>query len=383
MEGTTTMIRRTQPLPAPRAARAAAVFLSLALLAAMPTAVADGAQPAHQRATAGTYHRVNLVSDQAGKAQIRDKNLVNPWGVSELPGSPLWVSDNGTDVTTLYTGGIHGGTQSIVPLVVSIPGGAPTGQAANPTTDFVIHGADGSSASAKFLFVGETGHLSGWAPNVPASAAPSTEAQNAIVTPGAVYKGLALGQPSSGPMLYAADFSAGTVDVYNGLFQRVITEGNFQDTTLPRGFGPFNVAVLNGKVYVAYAKQDADREDEIAGAGLGRVDVFSLGGTLLRRLHRTSVLNAPWGMTIAPTGFGRFSGDLLVGNFGDGRIHAFNPVNLRFKGTVVNAQHHPITIDGLWALQPGSGVEGGTDEVVFTAGPDDEMHGLLGTLSAN
>jgi uncharacterized protein (TIGR03118 family) len=136
-------------------------------------------------------------------------------------------------------------------------------------------------------------------------------------------------------------------------------------------------------VYVAYAKQDADREDEIAGSGLGRVDVFSLDGTLMRRLHRTSVLNAPWGLTIAPAGFGRFSGDLLVGNFGDGRIHAFNPVSLRFKGTVVNAHHHPIAIDGLWALQPGNGVEGGTDEVVFTAGPDDEMHGLLGTLSAN
>jgi uncharacterized protein (TIGR03118 family) len=377
------MTNQNQPLAA-RAMRAAAVPLSLTLLAAMPTAVANGAQPAQHRAIAGTYHRVNLVSDQAGKAQIQDANLVNPWGVSALPTSPLWVSDNGTEVATLYAGGIHGGAQSIVPLVVNIPGGAPTGQAANPTTDFVIHGADGSSASAKFLFVGETGHLTGWAPNVPASAPPpSTEAQDAVVTPGAVYKGLALGQTSSGPMLYAADFSAGTVDVYNGLFQRVITEGNFQDATLPRGFGPFDVAVLDGKVYVAYAKQDADREDEIAGAGLGRVDVFSLDGTLMRRLHRTSVLNAPWGLTIAPADFGRFSGDLLVGNFGDGRIHAFNPVNLRFKGTVLNAHHHPITIDGLWALQPGNGVEGGTDEIVFTAGPDDEMHGLLGTLSAN
>src|SRR4051794_19097214 len=372
-----------------RAARAAAVPLSLILLAAMPTAGANGAQPAHHRAAAGTYHRVNLVSDQAGKAQIQDTNLVNPWGVSALPASPtsppspLWVSDNGTDVTTLYAGGVHGGAQSIVPLVVSIPGGAPTGQTANPTTHFVIHAADGSRAPAKFLFVGESGHLSGWAPNVPATATPSTDAQDAVVTPGAVYKGLALGHTGSGPMLYAADFSAGTVDVYNGRFQRVITGGNFQDATLPRGFGPFNVAVLDGKVYVAYAKQDADREDEIAGSGLGRVDVFGLDGTLIRRLNRTSVLNAPWGLTIAPPGFGRFSGDLLVGNFGDGRIHAFNPANLRFKGTLVNAQHHPIAIDGLWALQPGNGVEAGPDEVVFTAGPDDETHGLLGTLSAN
>ena len=301
----------------------------------------------------------------------------------DLPGSPLWVSDNGTDKTTLYSGGIHGGAQSIVPLVVDLPGGAPTGQVANPTSSFVIHGSDGLSAPALFLFVSESGHLTGWAPNVPADVpAPSTEGQDAVVTPGAVYKGLAMGSTSHGPRLYAADFSAGTVDVYNGSFGRVITAGNFRDEQLPRDYVPFNVAVLDGKVYVAFAKPDAEHADEIDGAGLGRVDVFSQNGTLLRRLHRHGVLNAPWGLTIAPAGFGRLSGDLLVGNFGDGRIHAFNPTTLRFKGTVSNAHGSPITIDGLWALLPGNGGEGGTDQILFTAGPDGEADGLLGTLSA-
>jgi uncharacterized protein (TIGR03118 family) len=132
---------------------------------------------------------------------------------------------------------------------------------------------------------------------------------------------------------------------------------------------------------VAYAKQDADREDEIAGPGLARVDIFSLDGQLMRRLPQHGVLNAPWGLTIAPPGFGTFSGDLLVGDFGDGLIHAFNPNNLNLLGTIRDAQHQPIAIDGLWALLPGNGVEAGTDEVIFTAGPDDEAHGLLGTLS--
>jgi uncharacterized protein (TIGR03118 family) len=367
--------------------RAAWIPLSFALLVPAAQAVANDASTttaaAAHKQTQSTYRQINLVSDVPGRAQITDPNLVNAWGASYGPTSPLWVSDNGTDVATLYSGGVHGGTQTIVPLVVSIPGGAPTGQVFNPTSDFVVHGSDGSSAPAVFLFVGETGHLTGWAPTVPATGTPpSTEAQDAVVTPGAIYKGLALAQTPSGPMLYAADFSAGTVDVYNGIFQRVITAGNFQDPQLPARFAPFNVAVLDGKVYVAYAKQDADREDEIAGSGLGRVDVYSLDGQLIHRLFRHAVLNAPWGLTIAPAGFGSFSNDLLVGNFGDGRIHAFDPQTLRFKGTVRRADHSPVSIDGLWALLPGNGREGGTDEVLFTAGPADEEHGLLGTLSA-
>jgi uncharacterized protein (TIGR03118 family) len=338
---------------------------------------ADANTTVHSR-----YAQVNLVSDVPGLAEVTDPNLVNAWGASYLGTSPLWVSDNGTDVTTLYTGGVHGSAQTINPLVVSIPGGAPTGQVSNPTTSFVLHDHAGNSAAARFLFVGESGHLTGWAPNVGGGGmVPSTHAVNAVVTPGAVYKGLAMGGPASAPMLYAADFSAGTVDVYNGHFQRVITSGNFHDARLPDGYGPFNVMVSGGKVYVAYAKQDAHREDEVAGPGRGRVDIFTLQGHLIRRLHAHGTLNAPWGMTKAPAGFGSFSGDLLVGNFGDGRIHAYDPSTLAFRGILRGTNGRAITIDGLWALLPGNGTEGGTDQVLFTAGPKDEAHGLLGTLS--
>ncbi|WP_426561905.1 TIGR03118 family protein [Angustibacter sp. McL0619] len=328
------------------------------------------------------YTQVNLVSDVRGAAQVTDPNLVNPWGASYLGTSPLWVSDNGKDVTTLYAGGVHGTPQTINSLVVSLPGGKPTGQVSNPTTSFLVRDDAGISAPAKFLFVGESGHLSGWAPTVGGGGTvPSTHAVDAVVTPGAVYKGLAMGADPGGPLLYAADFSAGTVDVYNGLFQRVITTGNFQDPKLPAHFAPFNVMVSGDQVYVAYAQQDAAREDEVAGTGRGRVDVFTLQGDLVRRLPAHRTLNAPWGMTIAPAGFGTFSGDLLVGNFGNGRIHAYDRNSLVFQGIVRGAHGTPIKIDGLWALLPGNGMEAGTDQVLFTAGPQDESHGLLGTLS--
>ena len=335
-------------------------------------------------ATFSTYRQVNLVSDVPGMAQVTDPNLVNAWGASYLGGSPLWVSDNGADVATLYSGAVDGAAQTIVPLVVHIPGGAPTGQVSNPTTSFVVHDAAGNAQPARFLFVGETGHLSGWNPSVGGNGAPrSTNAVDAVVTPGAVDKGMAMGQTASGPELYVADFSMGAVEVYNGSFQRVTTAGGFADPRLPAGYAPFDVMVAGGNVYVSYAKQDAARHDEVPGMGRGRVDVFTLDGVLLRRLVGHGVLNAPWGMTIAPAGFGSLSGDLLVGNFGDGRINAFDPSTLRFAGAVRGPDGNALAIDGLWALLPGNGTEGSTHDVLFTAGPDGEAHGLLGLLQAS
>jgi len=370
-------IRRPSSLLAFGAGLGAAVGLLAVSAPAGATAVA-----AHSSAPSA-YRQVNLVSDVPGRAQVTDPHLVNAWGASHLGASPLWVSDNGADVTTLYSGAVNGSPQTIVPLVVSFPGGEPTGQVSNPTTSFNVHDAAGHSAPARFLFVGETGHLSGWNPAVGGTGAPpSTHAVDAVVTPGAVDKGMAMGQTAAGPMLYVADFSAGVVDVYNGDFQRVITKGNFTDTQLPQGYAPFNVMVAGGKVYVSYAKQDSARHDEIAGAGRGRVDVFTQDGVLLRRLSSHSVLNAPWGLTIAPSGFGTFSGDLLVGNFGDGRINAFNPRTLDFAGALRTPGGKAVAIDGLWALLPGYGTEGSTHDVLFTAGPQNEAHGLLGLLHA-
>ncbi len=356
--------------------------VGIATVAVLGLAWVTPAQAGGVTSSASTYRQVNLVSDVAGMAQVTDPNLVNPWGMSFAPTGPLWVSDNGTDVSTLYQGGVHGSPEQVDSLVVSIPGGAPTGQVFNPTSDFVVHASDGSSGPALFVFVGESGHLTGWNPNVPSGNPPSTSAENAVVTRGGIYKGLALGMLDA-PRLYAANFSGGTVDMFNGQFDRVITAGNFVDPKLPVGYAPFNVAVLNGLVYVAYAKQDADKVDEVAGPGLGRLDVFSLSGKLKASMADTRKLNAPWGMTIAPAGFGTFSGELLVGNFGNGRIHAYDPDTLALAGTLADAKNRPISIDGLWALMPGNGVQSGRDEVIFTAGPDGEKHGLLGNIAVN
>jgi uncharacterized protein (TIGR03118 family) len=348
---------------------AAAIALALPLASDVAQASGDSA-----------YIQTNLVSNVPGLAQITDPNLVNAWGASYLPGnpgSPLWVSDNGTGLSTLYAGAVNGSTQGIVPLVVTIPGGDPTGQVSNTTTDFVVGTPGGTTAPAKFIFVGETGHISGWAPTVN-----GTIAQDAKVHPNAVYKGLAMGMTTSGPRLYAANFASGQVEMYNGAWGRVRIPGSFRDGMLPSGYAPFNVAVVGDRVYVAFAKQDAMKHDEIDGAGLGRVDVFNLQGTLLHRAGATGVLDAPWGLTIAPAGFGSFAGDLLVGNFGDGRIHVFTPTSLTLVGTVRDTAGHAIAIDGLWALLPGDGTEASASQVLFTAGPDGESNGLLGVLSA-
>jgi uncharacterized protein (TIGR03118 family) len=332
--------------------------------------------PAGPAGAAGsTYRRTNLVSDVPGRAQVTDPNLVNAWGLTYGPGTPVWVADNGTGKSTLYAGGVHGSAETVTPLVVAIPGGAPTGTVFNPTSGFVVHNG-AASGPATFLFVSESGHLTGWS-----ASSSGASAKDAVVRQGAVWKGLALGRPAAGPRLYAANFSAGRVDVFDSAFHPVATAGMFRDPNLPAHYAPFDVMVTGSRLYVSYAKRAGGGPDEVDGAGLGRVDVYTLGGRLLHRIRHHGKLDAPWGMTIAPAGFGRFSGDLLVGNFGDGRIHAFGAHTLARRGTVRNGAGHPIRIDGLWALLPGNGTEGGKDQVLFSAGPNDESHGLLGVLS--
>jgi uncharacterized protein (TIGR03118 family) len=343
------------------------------LIAAAVTAVFVGgfALPSGARGGPGAIVQENLVSDQPGVATLTDPNLVNAWGMSHGPNTPVWVSDNGADVSTLYRGDVPGSPVSIVPLVVSIPGGAPTGQVFNSTSAFTV---PGTGRPALFIFAGEDGDLSAWNGGTAAVAVGHTD--------GAVYKGLALDPSSSGPVLLAANFHDNRIDVFDGSFALQPDTGMFHDASLPAGYAPFNVAEINGQVYVTYAKQDAEQHDDVAGPAHGFVDVFTNDGALVRRLVSHSVLNSPWGMTIAPATFGQFANDLLIGNFGDGRIHAFNPNTGEVLGTLRGTSGAPLAIDGLWGLIVGDAAAGGTDAVWFSAGPDGESHGLLGVLRA-
>ncbi len=342
-----------------------AVF-SLIVLAAAPAGAAD-----LQGHAAGGYIRTNLVSDQAGVAQVQDPNLVNAWGMASSPASPVWVSDNGTDVSTLYRGATTSTPLSVVPLVVAIPGGAPTGQVFNGTSDFDIT----PGSPALFIFASESGHITAW--NMAAGTSAVTEAS----VPDAVYKGLAMASTSSGTYLYAANFHAGTIDVFDSSFHLSSVSGSFTDPNLPAGYAPFNVQEINGSLYVTYAKQDADAHDDVKGPGHGFLDVFTPDGALVRRLVSQGRLNSPWGLAMAPADFGRFSGALLVGNFGNGRIHAYDPASGHLLGTLKAEKGGPIVIDGLWGLRFGNGVAGNTNSLLFTAGPKDESHGLFGVIN--
>jgi uncharacterized protein (TIGR03118 family) len=336
--------------------------------AALVVAVAPQAAGAH----AGGYLQENLVADQPGVAQLTDPNLVNAWGMSRGPNTPVWVSDNGTGVTGLYNGAI-GSPESPVAnvLTVTIPGGVPTGQTFNDTSEFLL---PGTTTAARFIFIGEDGDLSAWAGGPAATFINHTD--------GAVFKGLALVHGPSGPILLAANFHDNRIDVFDGSFMPVASSGMFRDPRLPHGYAPFNVAEIGGQVFVTYARQDAARHDDVAGHGHGIVDVYTTSGAFVKRFATHGVLNSPWGMTIAPADFGQFSGDLLIGNFGDGRIHVFDPNTGEVLGQLRGASGRPLVIDGLWALMVGDAVAGGPDAVWFSAGPDEESHGLLGVLRA-
>jgi uncharacterized protein (TIGR03118 family) len=326
-------------------------------------------------ASAQKYVQTNLVSDVAGWAAVQDPNLVNAWGIDFSAGSPVWVADNGTGLSTLYTG-----TGSIVPLVVTIPApsadatSAPTGLAFNGTGEFVVKAHD-LSGSAFFIFDTEDGTISGWNPTV--------DLHNAIIAvnnseKGAIYKGLAIGTTDHGSFIYATNFHSGWLEMYDSSFKWV---KNFTDTDLPHGYAPFGARVLNGKLYVTFALQDEDAEDDVAGPGHGFVDIFDLDGNKIKRLISHGELNSPWGLAIAPADFGKFSGDLLVGNFGNGHINAFNPWTGGARGHMLRPNGHTLEIDGLWGLHFGNGAAAGpANTLLFTAGPDDESHGLFGKI---
>ena len=325
-------------------------------------------------ASAQKYTQTNLVSDIPGLAATTDPNLVNAWGIAFSSGSPVWIADNGTGLSTLYTG-----TGSIVPLVVTIPppgAAAPTGVVFNGGGAFNVTENEVTGSSV-FIFDTEGGTISGWSPGV--------DLHNAIIAvdnsgAGAVYKGLAIGSTSDGSFIYANNFNSGWVEMYDSKFQWV---KNFTDTDLPRGYAPFGIQNINGKLYVTFALQDEDKEDDVAGPGHGFLDVFDLNGNKLKRLVSHGELNSPWGLALAPSNFGKFSGDLLVGNFGNGHINAFRITDGAARGHMLRPAGKTLEIEGLWGLAFGNGAAAGpTNTLLFTAGPNDEADGLFGSIVA-
>jgi uncharacterized protein (TIGR03118 family) len=328
----------------------------------------------------GSYKLTRLVSDKPGVAAQTDPNLVNAWGLVAGPTSPWWVANNGTDTSTLYDGA---GTP--LPLIVNVAG-APTGTVFNGGSGFLVT-HQGVSAPSVFLFATEGGQIRGWNPGV-VPPAPSTKAYKVVDLSGdgAIFKGLAIASTATGGRLYATDFHNGRVDVFDESFGQINDPGAFQDPNLPAGYGPFGIQALNGQIFVTYAKQDADAEDDVPGTGFGFVDAYSTSGQLLARVASGGVLDAPWGLAMAPDGFGEFGGDLLIGNFGDGTIHAFkqeSATDFDLEGAVQRRNGNVMSIQGLWALQFGNGnAAGPTDSLFFTAGPNGERHGLFGSIEA-
>jgi uncharacterized protein (TIGR03118 family) len=328
------------------------------------------------------YRVTRLVSDQAGKAKTRDPNLVNAWGLAAGPMTPWWVADADKDVSTIYDG-----TGAIIPLVVKVPGG-PTGLVYNGGSGFVVS-HDGDSGPSVFMFATESGTIRGWNPGVGAFGTNLSKRTFVVVSrvgQEAGFKGLAIASFGGRDYIYATDFHNARVDVFRDDRTQVMDPGAFVDPGIPAGYGPFGIQAIGGRIFVTYAKQDADAGDEVPGKGLGFVDAFNLQGDFLSRVASRGVLNAPWGLAWAPSDFGEFSGDLLVGNFGNGRINAFSEgPSGHFHH--VGLMHHPngvlVRIDGLWAIEFGNGnASGPKNSLYFTAGPDDEAHGSFGKVDA-
>lgn len=325
------------------------------------------------------YQQHNLVSDGFITADHTDPQLVNAWGIAFNPNGPVWVNDNGTGVATLYDG--DGVKQSLVVTIPPPAGGAPpsapTGIVFNTTTDFVITKGNDSSSSF-FIFATEDGTISAWAPTV--------DPTNAILvvdnsTFNTVYKGLALGANGKGHFLYATDFRHGKIDVFDSTFKQVTLSGSFEDPTIPKDFAPFGIRNINGDIYVTYAKQNQAKHDDVAGKGHGFVNVFDADGNLIQRFASRGHLNSPWGLALAPSDFGKFSNRLLVGNFGDGAINAFDIATGKFLGQLQTRGFRVLKIDGLWGISFGNGVrDQPTNQLFFAAGPDSENHGLYGFI---
>jgi uncharacterized protein (TIGR03118 family) len=359
----------------------------------LPAAMLLGLEPAFAASSGSanrSYVQTNLVSDIPGLAHRTDPNLRNPWGTSTGPGLPIWVSDNATGVTTLYDGA---GNPQPAPneLVVSIPAapsagqgavGVPTGTVFNPTTDGFVVSEGGISGPSKFLFATEDGTIVGWNPTVDLHRAITAVDRSTVVDPGgdvgAVFKGLTLVTTPNGKFLYTTNFRFGTVEMFDSNFRLVKT---FTDPRVPAGFAPFAIHNIGGNLFVTFAEQNAAKHDDVAGPGNRFVDVFSPNGDMLQRLATRGRLNSPWAVTLAPSTFGAFGGDILIGNFGDGHINAYKPTG-GFVSQLRDASHNPLTISGLWGLRfPAGSLNVPANTLYFTAGINGEADGLFGTLA--
>ena len=326
----------------------------------------------------GFYAVHNLVSDGFIKADHTDPDLVNPWGVAFNPNGFVWVADNATGKSTLYDG--NGVKNSLIVTIPPPAGGnppsAPTGIVFSSGNEFALPGT--TNGFSRFIFSTEDGTISGWAPNIDA-----THAVRVIDNSpsGAAYKGLAFAGNGIGHFIYATDFHNNKIDIFDANFKPVSSAGRFVDPKIPHGYAPFGIQNILGNLFVTYAKQDSDAHDDVAGAGFGFVDVFDANGNLIRRFASAGRLNAPWGIALAPADFGRFSNALLIGNFGDGRINAFDLATGGPRGSLRMPGGKPVSIDGLWGLQFGNGLlNQPVNTLFFAAGPGDEMHGLYGRI---
>ena len=362
------------------------LFGAATSIAAAATLLAvQAAVPVDAGIARGSFLQTNLVSDTPGLAKFTDSKLVNPWGLSSSPTSPIWVSDNNAGVSTLY----HG-DGTAVNLVVTIPapdaptGGTPTGTVFNRTTSdfFVTDAKTGKTGKAFFLFATEDGTIAGWNPTVGGNSATIAVDHSAVPDSanGAVYKGLTLGSAGGNNYLYVSNFRSGHVDVFDKNFHPATLTGTFTDPNLPSGFAPFGIENIGGQIFVTYAKQNAERHDDVSGPGNGFVDIFGTDGAFVRRFATQGTLNSPWGLVLAPSTFGNFHGDVLVGNFGDGLINAYTPSGV-FRGQLKSETNKPIQIEGLWGLRFGNGGAGGDPNTLFfAAGIGGEQHGLFGTI---
>lgn len=375
-------------------------LIAIFLGTASPVRADDGADGNVQP---NRYVVTNLTSDLPRVAPNTDPVLRNAWGVAFSPAaSPFWIADNASGCSTLYDG--TGVKVTAIQVAIPLPDNsvpstacqpaaaqtnppppspaAPTGLVWNPTTTFLV---PGTSIPASFIFDTEDGTLSTWAGTIPDPTRAVIAVDNS--GSGAVYKGLVTGVNSHGVFLFASNFNAGTIDVFapNGSagFRPATTSeipGSFADPSIPAGYAPFGIQNIDGSLFVTYAQQDAAKHDDVAGPGHGFVDVFDTDGHLLRRFASRGPLNSPWGVARASFAFGRFSGEILVGNFGNGKIHGFDSDG-NFLGTLRDPTGKPIAIDGLWTLTLGGGRNSDSSTLYFTAGPNDETNGLFGTIT--